>query len=95
MTHAELRILNAFPMPPGETYGRELALHTGLGSGTVLQALHALERDDLVTSRFEQPEENPGRSPRCMYRLTSHGLRERFVNRDTLHVGSTRTQTTH
>ncbi len=86
MNKTDLRILAAFPPPPGETYGRELSVKTGYGAGTVMVSLYRLERQDaLISSRWEDAEvaRADRRPPRRLYRLTDAGLRERFENRDT------------
>jgi DNA-binding PadR family transcriptional regulator len=60
-------------------YGRALAQHTGLGSGTVLQCLYRLEREyGWLESRWEDQAvaAREGRPPRRFYKLTGLGERE-------------------
>ena len=59
-------------------YGRALSVHTGLGSGTVLQCLYRLENWGWLESRWEDRDvaTRDGRPPRRFYRLTGLGQRE-------------------
>ena len=59
-------------------YGRALSVHTGLGSGTVLQCLYRLENWGWLESRWEDRDlaTRDGRPPRRFYRLTGVGQRE-------------------
>lgn len=74
----EVRVLAAFPAPPGETYGRALSNKTGLDAGTVLRCLYRLERRGYIQSRWEDAERarREHRWPRRFYRLTDQGARE-------------------
>ncbi len=74
MTPTDLRILSAFPPPPGEVYGLDLIERTGLGAGRFYPSIANLEAADLIASRFEG-EHYPRRR---MYHLTPDGLRRRF-----------------
>ena len=59
-------------------YGRALSVHTGLGSGTVLQRLYRLENSGWLESRWEDKDaaNRDGRPPRRFYRLTGVWQRE-------------------
>jgi DNA-binding MarR family transcriptional regulator len=80
VTLPTLQILAAFMSDPGrdDWYGRALSVHTGLGSGTVLQALYRLENWGWLESRWEDKEvaTRDGRPPRRFYQLTGVGQRE-------------------
>lgn len=80
VTLPTLQILAAFManLTRDDWYGRALAQHTGLGSGTVLQCLYRLEQWDWLESRWEdkQVANAEGRPPRRFYRLTGLGQRE-------------------
>jgi DNA-binding PadR family transcriptional regulator len=54
-------------------YGYDISRNTGLKSGTLYPILMRLADNQLLETRWEQPE--PGRPPRHMYRLTAEGLR--------------------
>lgn len=84
----ELRILNAFPPPPGELAGPAVAKAVGASYLWVIESLAHLERVGFVESRWEEP---PAQRPRTrLYRLTNAGLRERFERRQP-EAGVTRT----
>ena len=53
------------------THGYDIALRTGLKSGTLYPVLMRLSQRGWLESRWEQPEDN-GR-PRHVYRFTSSG----------------------
>jgi PadR family transcriptional regulator len=80
VTLPTLLILAAFMADPlrDDWYGRALAQHTGLGSGTVLQCLYRLEQWDWLKSRWEdkQAAAKDRRPPRRFYQLTGLGQRE-------------------
>jgi PadR family transcriptional regulator, regulatory protein PadR len=59
-------------------YGRALSIHTGLGSGTVLQCRDRLERWGWLDSPWEDRDvaTRHGRPPRRFYWLTGVGQRE-------------------
>jgi PadR family transcriptional regulator, regulatory protein PadR len=80
ITLPTLQILAAFMANPlrDDWYGRALAQHTGLGSGTVLQALYRLETWGWLESRWEDQAiaAREGRPPRRFYQLTGLGQRE-------------------
>lgn len=44
------------------------------GHGTLYKALGRLERDGLLTSRWEDPAAVQGRPPRRLYQLTARGV---------------------
>jgi hypothetical protein len=65
------------PLPrPALTWSR--LVHTGLGSGTVLQCVYRLENWSWLESRWEDRDvaTADGRPPRRFYGLTGVGLRE-------------------
>lgn len=59
----------------GRVYGMDIIEHTGLPSGTVYPILRRFERDGLVESQWETPEQAFGnrRPQRRNYRLTGEG----------------------
>lgn len=59
----------------GKTFGMDVIEHTGLPSGTVYPMLRRFERNGLVESTWETPEEAFGkrRPQRRNYRLTPDG----------------------
>ena len=59
----------------GKVFGMDIIEHTGLPSGTVYPILRRFERDRLVESTWETPEEAFGnrRPQRRNYRLTAAG----------------------
>src|SRR5512146_2654469 len=65
-------------------YGFEVMEVTGLPSGTVYPALHRLERERLIVSRWEELPASSQRPARKYYRLTSagtlalHGVQQRY-----------------
>src|SRR5258707_14403769 len=79
VTLPTLQILAAFmsDISRDEWYGRALSVHTGLGSGTVLQCLYRLENWGWLESRGEDRDlaTRDGRPPRRFYRLA--GARQR------------------
>ena len=80
VTLPTLQILAAFmsDLSRDDWYGRALSVHTGLGSGTVLQCLYRLESWGWLESRREDRDAATadGRPPRRFYRLTGLGQRE-------------------
>ncbi len=54
-------------------YGYELTAETGLSSGTLYPLLMRLSDQQLLESKWQEPE-RPGKPPRHVYRLTSEGL---------------------
>ena len=80
VTLPTLQILAAFMshLKRDDWYGRALSVHTGLGSGTVLQSLYRLENWGWLESRWEDREvaTRDGRPPRRFYTLTGVGQRE-------------------
>jgi len=80
ITLPTLQILAAFmaDLSRDDWYGRALAVHTGLGSGTVLQCLYRLENWGWLESRWEDRDvaTRDGRPPRRFYTLTGVGQRE-------------------
>jgi PadR family transcriptional regulator, regulatory protein PadR len=79
VTLPTLQILAAFmsDLSRDDWYGRALSVHTGLGSGTVLQCLYRLENWGWLESRWEDRNvaTRDGRPPRRFYRLTGVGQR--------------------
>jgi len=59
--------------PRSWRHGYELAVETGLKSGTLYPALIRLGDRGLLESRW-QPAGEPGRPPRHLYRLTANGV---------------------
>ena len=59
----------------GKVFGLDIIEHTGLPSGTVYPMLRRFERDGLVESTWEAPEEAFGnrRPRRRNYQLTEEG----------------------
>lgn len=59
----------------GKVFGMDIMEHTGLPSGTVYPILRRFERDGLVESGWETPEQAFGnrRPQRRNYRLTQEG----------------------
>jgi PadR family transcriptional regulator len=80
VTLPTLQILTAFmaDLARDDWYGRALAQHTGLGSGTVLQCLYRLEQWGWLESRWEDKDlaTRDGRPPRRFYQLTGLGQRQ-------------------
>ncbi|HEY7819663.1 MAG TPA: PadR family transcriptional regulator [Vicinamibacteria bacterium] len=74
----QIQILEAISRGVG--HGFDLMDETGLPSGTVYPALSRLERDGLVTSRWENARiaQKEKRPPRRYYELTTEG-RERLA----------------
>jgi len=70
---ATLEVLQA--IASGHQYGFEIMDTTGLAGGTVYPALAALERDGLVGSDWEDPEQARAekRPPRRYYALSEKG----------------------
>jgi PadR family transcriptional regulator PadR len=77
VTAALERVLRVFVSDPAERrYGYDLMKAAKLPSGTLYPMLARLQREGLVTSEWESPQEDGGgRPPRKYYRLTSEGLR--------------------
>jgi PadR family transcriptional regulator PadR len=73
MTYPSACVLQA--LANGRTFGMDIIEHTGLASGTVYPMLRRFERDRLVASAWETPEEAFGnrRPQRRNYRLTEEG----------------------
>jgi DNA-binding PadR family transcriptional regulator len=65
-------------------YGFDVMEVTGLPSGTVYPALHRLERDQLIVSRWEELPASSQRPARKCYKLTPagtlalHGVQQRY-----------------
>jgi PadR family transcriptional regulator, regulatory protein PadR len=76
--NVQIQILEA--VARGIGHGFDLMDETGLPSGTVYPALSRLERDGLVTSRWENARlaQKEKRPPRRYYELTADG-RERLA----------------
>ncbi len=76
--NVQIRILEA--VARGVGHGFDLMDETGLASGTVYPALSRLERDGLVSSRWESSKiaQKEKRPPRRYYELTTEG-RERLA----------------
>jgi PadR family transcriptional regulator, regulatory protein PadR len=80
VTLPTLQILAAFmsDLSRDDWYGRALSVHTGLGSGTVLQCLYRLENWGWLESRWEDRDVATldGRPPRRFYQLTGVAQRQ-------------------
>jgi PadR family transcriptional regulator, regulatory protein PadR len=69
------RVLSAFLADPAAPrYGYDLMNAARLPSGTLYPLLARLERQRLVVSAWEVPEQD-GQRPRKYYRLTGEGMR--------------------
>lgn len=71
--NAQVQILEA--IAAGTGYGFDIMDRTGLASGTVYPALSRLERDGLVSSRWESARvaHEEKRPPRRYYEVTTAG----------------------
>jgi DNA-binding PadR family transcriptional regulator len=68
------KVLSSLSAQPAEwRYGYELALETGLQSGSLYPILVRLSDREILESRWET-ELPAGRPPRHLYRLTARGL---------------------
>ena len=75
MTAPLERVLAAFLADPvTRRYGYDLMKAARLPSGTLYPLLARLEREKLVTSAWETPQQE-GQRPRKYYRLTGEGIR--------------------
>jgi PadR family transcriptional regulator, regulatory protein PadR len=75
MTGPLERVLGAFLADPAAPrYGYDLMKAARLPSGTLYPLLARLEREKLVGSAWETPEQE-GQRPRRYYRLTGEGIR--------------------
>ena len=75
MTGALERVLGAFLAdPPAPRYGYDLMKAARLPSGTLYPLLARLERENLVASAWETPQQE-GERPRKYYQLTGEGIR--------------------
>jgi DNA-binding PadR family transcriptional regulator len=75
MTGPLERVLRAFlEDAAAPRYGYDLMKAAGLQSGTLYPLLSRLEKDELVTSAWETPQQD-GQRPRKYYRLTGEGIR--------------------
>jgi PadR family transcriptional regulator PadR len=75
MTPPLQRVLAAFLADPATArYGYDLMKAARLQSGTLYPLLARLERDKLVGSAWETPQQD-GERPRKYYRLTGEGIR--------------------
>ena len=75
MTGPLERVLTAFLADPtAPRYGYDLMKAARLQSGTLYPLLARLERDELVASAWETPQQE-GERPRKYYRLTAEGVR--------------------
>ncbi|HLB98571.1 MAG TPA: helix-turn-helix transcriptional regulator [Acetobacteraceae bacterium] len=59
--------------PKAWRHGYDLAVETGLKSGTLYPILMRLEERSLLQANWEEPGQ--GRAPRHQYRLTAQGVR--------------------
>jgi len=73
LTHSAALILKALSL--GYRFGFDIMEVTGLPSGSVYPALRRLERDHLVSSRWESEASAAAnqRPARCYYQLTREG----------------------
>jgi PadR family transcriptional regulator, regulatory protein PadR len=75
MTGPLQRVLTAFLADPAAPrYGYDLMKAARLPSGTLYPLLARLERDKLVASAWETPQQE-GQRPRKYYQLTAEGIR--------------------
>ena len=75
MTGPLERVLGAFLADPAEPrYGYDLMKAARLPSGTLYPLLARLERESLVASAWETPQQE-GQRPRKYYQLTGEGIR--------------------
>jgi PadR family transcriptional regulator PadR len=75
MTGPVERVLGAFLADPAAPrYGYDLMKAARLPSGTLYPLLARLEREKLVTSAWETPQQD-GQRPRKYYQLTGEGIR--------------------
>ena len=75
MTGALERVLGAFLADPAAPrYGYDLMKAARLPSGTLYPLLARLERESLVASAWETPQQE-GQRPRKYYQLTGEGVR--------------------
>jgi PadR family transcriptional regulator PadR len=74
MTGPVERVLGAFLADPAASrYGYDLMKAARLPSGTLYPLLARLEREKLVTSAWETPQQD-GQRPRKYYQLTADGI---------------------
>jgi|SRR6185437_12765468 len=73
LSHTAAMILQA--IDAGFVYGFSIMEMTGLPSGTVYPAMRRLERDELISSRWERQSiaDAEQRPPRKYYKLTAAG----------------------
>jgi len=73
LSHTAAIILQA--IDAGLVYGFSIMEATGLPSGTVYPAMRRLERDELISSRWERQSiaDAEQRPPRKYYRITASG----------------------
>jgi DNA-binding PadR family transcriptional regulator len=73
LSHTAAMILQA--IDTGCVYGFSIMEMTGLPSGTVYPAMRRLERDELISSRWERQSiaDAEQRPPRKYYKLTAAG----------------------
>jgi PadR family transcriptional regulator, regulatory protein PadR len=75
MTGPLERVLRAFLADPAAPrYGYDLMTAARLASGTLYPLLARLERQNLVSSAWETPQQD-GERPRKYYQLTGEGIR--------------------
>jgi PadR family transcriptional regulator, regulatory protein PadR len=75
MTGPLERVLGAFlANPAAPRYGYDLMKAARLPSGTLYPLLARLERENLVASAWETPQQE-GQRPRKYYQLTGEGIR--------------------
>lgn len=77
MTPATQRVVATMLEHGTEMYGRQIAVATGLGSGTVKPIIDRLEAGGWVVSRWERGDAHDLHRPRRRYfRLTPLGVTE-------------------
>ncbi|MGO9435396.1 MAG: PadR family transcriptional regulator [Terracidiphilus sp.] len=81
LSHTAAMILQA--ISAGCVYGFSIMEMTGLPSGTVYPAMRRLERDELISSRWEKQSiaDAEQRPPRKYYKLTATGRTTLEVSR--------------
>ncbi len=74
ITHSEAIVLQA--VAKGYRHGFDVIEQTGIAGGTVYPALRRLERQRMVSSRWERATlaRSEGRPPRKYYEITKQGM---------------------
>jgi PadR family transcriptional regulator, regulatory protein PadR len=67
-----VQVLELFVLNDEALYGAQIVKTLGLKEGTVYPLLHRLERGGYLQKTWVESE--PGRPPRCYYRMTVAGI---------------------